>query len=470
MAMQGVYQSRASAGLQALPQGYMEAATAPGRNLAAGISSFGESMGKAIEAYQKGKAQNEYLDKEFELLQEDLDEITGTSGADSGDVEGWGAAFGESYQEDLAKDIAKFSEMGLSQKKAKIADLKFDIDRFYKERDFSQKKSQADRQFNLQERQQDRLEEAAQTAADRAAADKEAYGLASGAIPIGESGYAPESPQGKAWTPKNRALQAAGSPEAAWRISQMKPAAPTMGQNVAAARQFFGKVDTYRGGVDPATGLPVDPQQLKTEALRLYGHSKEDVEGINEAWDEKFGAAEPKPGDVKNIKGVDWVWTSKGQLQRLGPQGGGAGDSYSKEFIEAAGDQIGRMHADNKTFTSFLEKYLPKNLWGEAYEKRTDFLGSQRTEKFPGMSANRMQQLKSFDQRIMAYESQLANASDAEAVRIRRDIAKYEKKSKEVIEAHMEDARKRDANLPPASDGLPNRTYLPGTDTMRRDK
>ena len=116
MAMQGVYQSRASAGLQALPQGYMEAATAPGRNLAAGISSFGESMGKAIEAYQKGKAQNEYLDKEFELLQEDLDEITGTSGADSGDVEGWGAAFGESYQEDLAKDIAKFSEMGLSQK------------------------------------------------------------------------------------------------------------------------------------------------------------------------------------------------------------------------------------------------------------------------------------------------------------------------------------------------------------------
>ena len=128
------------------------------------------------------------------------------------------------------------------------------------------------------------------------------------------------------------------------------------------------------------------------------------------------------------------------------------------------------MHADNKTFTSFLEKYLPKNLWGEAYEKRADFLGSQRTEKFPGMSANRMQQLKSFDQRIMAYESQLANASDAEAVRIRRDIAKYEKKSKEVIEAHMEDARKRDANLPPASDGLPNRTYLPGTDTMRRDK
>lgn len=51
-----------------LPPGYMEAATAPGRNLAAGIAQFGAGIGQAIQRYQDNKAQNEAAIQTFETL------------------------------------------------------------------------------------------------------------------------------------------------------------------------------------------------------------------------------------------------------------------------------------------------------------------------------------------------------------------------------------------------------------------
>lgn len=51
-----------------LPPGYMEAATAPGRNLAAGIAQFGAGIGQAIQRYQDNKAQNEAATQTFETL------------------------------------------------------------------------------------------------------------------------------------------------------------------------------------------------------------------------------------------------------------------------------------------------------------------------------------------------------------------------------------------------------------------
>jgi len=46
----------------------MEAATAPGRNLAAGIAQFGAGIGQAIQRYQDNKAQNEAAIQTFETL------------------------------------------------------------------------------------------------------------------------------------------------------------------------------------------------------------------------------------------------------------------------------------------------------------------------------------------------------------------------------------------------------------------
>ena len=54
--------------VQPLPSGYLEAATAPGRNLAMGIAAMGQGLGKAIEQYRTKKAETEAADQSRETL------------------------------------------------------------------------------------------------------------------------------------------------------------------------------------------------------------------------------------------------------------------------------------------------------------------------------------------------------------------------------------------------------------------
>ena len=51
-----------------LPPGYMEAATAPGRNLAMGIAAMGQGLGKAIEQYRTKKADTEAATQSWETV------------------------------------------------------------------------------------------------------------------------------------------------------------------------------------------------------------------------------------------------------------------------------------------------------------------------------------------------------------------------------------------------------------------
>jgi len=51
-----------------LPPGYMEAATAPGRNLAMGIAAMGQGLGKAIEQYRTKKAETEAATQSWETV------------------------------------------------------------------------------------------------------------------------------------------------------------------------------------------------------------------------------------------------------------------------------------------------------------------------------------------------------------------------------------------------------------------
>lgn len=52
----------------ALPPGFMEAATAPGRNLAAGIAQMGANLGRAIEQYRSKKAETEAATQSWETV------------------------------------------------------------------------------------------------------------------------------------------------------------------------------------------------------------------------------------------------------------------------------------------------------------------------------------------------------------------------------------------------------------------
>jgi hypothetical protein len=54
--------------VQTLPPGYLEAATAPGRNLAMGIAAMGQGLGKAIEQYRTKKADTEAATQSWETV------------------------------------------------------------------------------------------------------------------------------------------------------------------------------------------------------------------------------------------------------------------------------------------------------------------------------------------------------------------------------------------------------------------
>lgn len=51
-----------------LPPGYMEAATAPGRNLAMGIAAMGQGLGKALERYSENKKAHEAVDQSHDTV------------------------------------------------------------------------------------------------------------------------------------------------------------------------------------------------------------------------------------------------------------------------------------------------------------------------------------------------------------------------------------------------------------------
>jgi hypothetical protein len=125
-----------------LPPGYMEAATAPGRNLAAGIAQLGAGIGQAIQRYQDNKAQNEAAiqtgetlfgmaqqalasDPSYQALQNYYETGQLPPGVSEADLN----RFTQKVQADrsmLNRMVAigdKFGDMSLAKKKAAIGDV-----------------------------------------------------------------------------------------------------------------------------------------------------------------------------------------------------------------------------------------------------------------------------------------------------------------------------------------------------------
>jgi len=125
-----------------LPPGYMEAATAPGRNLAAGIAQLGAGIGQAIQRYRDNKAQNEAAiqtgetlfgmaqqalasDPSYQALQNYYETGQLPPGVSEADLN----RFTQKVQADrsmLNRMVAigdKFGDMSLAKKKAAIGDV-----------------------------------------------------------------------------------------------------------------------------------------------------------------------------------------------------------------------------------------------------------------------------------------------------------------------------------------------------------
>jgi hypothetical protein len=127
--------------VQTLPPGYLEAATAPGRNLAMGIAAMGQGLGKAIEQYRTKKAETEAATQSWEtvsgLMQQQLasdpkylaiQQYMETGALPQGVTEQDIPRYTQQVQADremLNKFSAlgeKFSDMSLAKKKAALGD------------------------------------------------------------------------------------------------------------------------------------------------------------------------------------------------------------------------------------------------------------------------------------------------------------------------------------------------------------
>lgn len=99
-----------------LPPGYMEAATAPGRNIAAGIQQLGAGIGQALQRYQQGRQESEYLNQRLESLAPYIAQTSGQA------PEG-------SPESKLVSSLEKYSGLSNAKKKALLADTEFFLKR-----------------------------------------------------------------------------------------------------------------------------------------------------------------------------------------------------------------------------------------------------------------------------------------------------------------------------------------------------
>ena len=128
-----------------LPPGYMEAATAPGRNIAAGIQQLGAGIGQALQRYQQGRQESEYLNQRLESLAPYIAQTAGQAPEGSPEAK-------------LVSSLEKYSGLSNAKKKALLADTEFFLQR--KDRELQQQVQR--QQLDLSRFQLSELERAKQ--------------------------------------------------------------------------------------------------------------------------------------------------------------------------------------------------------------------------------------------------------------------------------------------------------------------
>jgi len=259
----------------ALPPGYMEAATAPGRNLAAGIAQFGAGIGQAIQRYQDNKAQNEAATQTFETLtgmaQQALasdpqyiaaQQYYETGQLPPGVTEADINRFTQKVQADrsmLNRMVGlgeKFGDMSVAKKKAAIGDMAMVLQQY-------QQRGEQDLQQQLK-RQQLALGNLQLSEADRLAKQREAERNAV----IGLGQIPTEMPQFQPLP-----VQGAGEPSAMQDVQQLPPVKRTPEQIRSDAIAMFSSM-----------GVPVQNLESLDKALIAAGKlpqvSTEEVPGV----------------------------------------------------------------------------------------------------------------------------------------------------------------------------------------------
>lgn len=258
-----------------LPPGYMEAATAPGRNLAAGIAQLGAGIGQAIQRYQTSKAENEAATQTFETLSgmaqqalasdpsyQALQNYYETGQLPQGVTEADLQRFSKKAEADrsmLNRMVGlgeKFGDMSVAKKKAAIGDMAMVLQQY-------QQRGEQDLQQQLK-RQQLALGNLQLSEADRLAKQREAERNAV----IGLGQIPTEMPQFQPLP-----VQGADEPSAMQDVQQLPPVKRTPEQIRSDAIAMFSSM-----------GVPVQNLESLDKALIAAGKlpqvSTEEVPGV----------------------------------------------------------------------------------------------------------------------------------------------------------------------------------------------
>jgi hypothetical protein len=253
----------------------MEAATAPGRNLAAGIAQLGAGIGQAIQRYQTSKAENEAATQTFETLSgmaqqalasdpsyQALQNYYETGQLPQGVTESDLQRFSKKAEADrsmLNRMVGlgeKFGDMSVAKKKAAIGDMAMVLQQY-------QQRGEQDLQQQLK-RQQIALGNLQLSEADRLAKQREAERNAV----IGLGQIPTEMPQFQPLP-----VQGAGEPSAMQDVQRLPPVKRTSEQIRSDAIAMFSSM-----------GVPVQNLESLDKALIAAGKlpqiSTEEVPGV----------------------------------------------------------------------------------------------------------------------------------------------------------------------------------------------
>lgn len=172
-----------------LPPGYMEAATAPGRNIAAGIQQFAAGLGQTIQRYQANKAETEAATQTFETLSgmaqqalatdpqyQAIQQYYETGQLPAGVTENDLKRFETKVQADrsmlnkMAGIGEKFGDMSLAKKKAAIGDMAMVLGQYQNRATEDLKRRQLEVQSSIQQETLNRMRQETQGGADFIAA------------------------------------------------------------------------------------------------------------------------------------------------------------------------------------------------------------------------------------------------------------------------------------------------------------
>tara|TARA_Y100000588_G_scaffold9751_1_gene10866 strand:+ start:5586 stop:6986 length:1401 start_codon:yes stop_codon:yes gene_type:complete len=458
MAMQGVYRSKASPTLTALPPGLMGLYTQGAKSLAKGIEAAGEGIAGAIEKYKEGQAKREFNTKEFEALQEYADDIRmkgqyGSGGADS---------FPSDYTEEFAKTISKFNDMSTSQQEGAISGMKFKLSQLEKDRVFEE--SQRHRMV-MEGQGQQRIDQSAKQFSETMGFNREKFDEANDQF----------------WQTHGLSLQKFIEGISQFNITSGQQAEKIqLTRDQIEAARLASQAKLQMGQRD-AEAIGIASGAIPVESNYEFGSkAQKDFQwrtGMSQATDASTAniIAGLKPDDESKVgttftdpTGATFIWTTKGSVQRVNVDEAKKmrSDFMSDPYVE--NNYMAGIGGNDEQYGRFLKGLFDEvkepdkraAYIGIAHDERKNILASTRADKYRALSDSQGYRVKGLEKNLETASRNLAAAETTEEQNKAR--GRIQQIEKEIEKIYEEAGRLQPSKIGPLGNQGLDGVYIPG--------